>query len=287
MTTVTSWITARRRRHAAGYAAILLALVAIGGIYSAVTGFGRGGAASAASTTASTQQIATGKNLFDVTCASCHGLDAQGTNRAPGLVGAGAAAVDFQMSTGRMPAKVIGAEPPPGKPRYSPQKIYDIAAYIQSLGGGPTIPSAQQVSTKNATYSVGAQLYSANCAQCHNFSGAGGALTGGMFAPSLAIATNRQIYEAMETGPYAMPAFNNSTITPQEKRDVIAYITNVRSEPNPGGFSLGRLGPTTEGLVAWLGGLGALILAAMWITAKRRGERTGRGGRAGEGSGRQ
>lgn len=287
MTTVTSWITARRRRHAAGYGAILLALVAIGGIYAAVTGIGGGGSA-AASTTASTQQIAAGKNLFDVTCASCHGLDAQGTAHvAPSLIGAGAAAVDFQMSTGRMPAKEIGAEPTEQTPRYTPQQIYDIAAYIQSLGGGPAIPSAQQVSTKNANYSVGEQLYNANCAQCHNFSGAGGALTGGMYAPSLSRATNRQIYEAMQTGPYTMPVFNDSTITPQEKRDVIAYITTVRSEPNPGGFSLGRLGPTTEGLVAWFGGLGALILAAMWITAKRRGERTGRGGRSGEVSGTQ
>ena len=74
----------------------------------------------------------------------------------------------------------------------------------------------------------------------------------------------------MLTGPEAMPVFNNTTITPDEKRDVIAYVTGVRAEPNPGGFSLGRVGPVTEGLVAFLGLLLFMVLAAMFITAKHR-----------------
>ncbi len=82
----------------------------------------------------------------------------------------------------------------------------------------------------------------------------------------------------MLTGPEAMPVFNDSTITPADKRDIIAYVTQTRTEANPGGFSLGRVGPVTEGLVAWLGGIVALVLAAMWITAKRREERTGEHG---------
>ena len=77
----------------------------------------------------------------------------------------------------------------------------------------------------------------------------------------------------MLTGPEAMPVFADGSVTPEAKRDIIAYITQTRSEPNPGGFSLGRTGPTTEGLVIWLGGLGFLIICAMWITAKRRGNR--------------
>ena len=36
------------------------------------------------------------------------------------------------------------------------------------------------------------------------------------------------------------------------------------------GFSLGRTGPVTEGLVIFLGGIGFLVLASMWLTAKRR-----------------
>ena len=194
---------------------------------------------------------------------------------APSLIGAGAAAVQFQMSTGRMPAKEVGAEESRGPVTFSQQEIFAIAAYIASLGGGPTIPSDQQFSTAGADTGLGQSLFNANCAQCHNYAGAGGALTDGKYAPPLTQATNRQIYEAMLTGPEAMPVFNDSTLTPSDKRDIIAYVTQSRAEPNPGGFSLGRIGPTTEGLVAWLGGIVALVLAAMWITAKRREERTG------------
>ncbi len=267
------WITARRRRPLFGYAAVLLALVAVGMLYAAVTGLG-GGSASAGSGSSS-PQITQGKNLFAVSCASCHGEYAQGSSVAPSLIGAGAAAVQFQMSTGRMPAKEVGAEEPRRPVTFSQQEIYAIAAYIASLGGGPAIPSDQQVSTAGADTGLGQSLFNANCAQCHNYAGAGGALTDGKYAPPLTQATNQQIYEAMLTGPEAMPVFNNSTLTPSDKRDIIAYVTQSRTEPNPGGFSLGRIGPTTEGLVAWLGGIGALVLAAMWITAKRREERTG------------
>jgi ubiquinol-cytochrome c reductase cytochrome c subunit len=116
-------------------------------------------------------------------------------------------------------------------------------------------------------------LFSANCAQCHNAGMSGGALTYGKYAPALTQATATQIYEAMLTGPEAMPAFPDGALSPQAKRDIIAYILQTRTEPNPGGFSLGRTGPTTEGLVIWLGGLGFLVLFAMWITAKRRDRR--------------
>ena len=267
------WITARRRRPLFGYAAVLLALVAVGMLYAAVTGLG-GSSASAGPGSAS-PLITQGKNLFAVSCASCHGEYGQGTKQGPSLIGAGAAAVDFQVSTGRMPLKETDAEAPRKPPVYSQQEISAIAAYVASLGGGPAIPSDQQDSTAGADTALGQSLFNANCAQCHNYAGAGGALTDGKYAPPLTEATNRQIYEAMLTGPEAMPVFNDSTLTPSDKRDIIAYVTQTRAEANPGGFSLGRVGPTTEGLVAWLGGITALVLAAMWITAKRREDRTG------------
>ena len=267
------WITARRRRPIFGYAAVLLALVALGSLYAAVTGLGSSGSASASSGSSSSQ-ITEGKDLFAVSCASCHGEDAQGKSGvAPSLIGAGAAAVDFQVGTGRMPLKENDAEAPRKPPVFNQSQIYAIAAYVASLGGGPAIPSSQDVSTAGASTALGQSLFNANCAQCHNYSGAGGALTQGKYAPPLTQATSTQIYEAMLTGPEAMPVFNNTTVTPQDKRDIIAYVEETRSEANPGGFSLGRVGPTTEGLVAWLGGIAALVLAAMWITAKRRDER--------------
>lgn len=261
-----SWIIARRRRPAAGYAALLLGLAVVATLYAVITG---GGGASAAPDQ-SQQGIAQGEALFGQNCSSCHGLQAQGSSRAPGLIGAGAAAVDFQVSTGRMPCVEQGAECVRKPAKLNQQQIYAIADYIASLGGGPAIPSADQVSTAGADTALGYQLFSANCSQCHGIGLAGGALTYGKFAPSLTVATPTQIYEAMLTGPEAMPVFGDGTVSPAAKRDIIAYITQTRTEPNPGGLSLGRIGTVTEGLVIWLGGLGFLVLIAMWITAKRR-----------------
>ncbi len=262
-----SWITARRRHPAAGYIVVAFVLVIIGAAYAVITG---GNASASSPATANSAQIAQGRDLFVEDCASCHGLFAEGQNGvAPSLIGVGAAAVDFQVSTGRMPAAELGAENV-RKPLHitNPAQIHALAAYIQSLGGGPPIPSAAQVSSAGANVGLGQQLFVANCAACHNFEGAGGALTNGKFGPALTDSTPTQIYEAMLTGPEAMPAFNDLTVTPQEKRDIIAYVTQVRALPNPGGFSLGRVGPVTEGLVAFLGLLFFMVLVALWITAK-------------------
>ncbi len=177
------------------------------------------------------------------------------------------------MSTGRMPAKELGAENDRKPTDFTQQEIYDIAAYIAAIGGGPPIPGADQVSIAGANTGLGQELFSTNCSQCHGFAGAGGALTYGKEAPPLTASTPTQIYEAMLTGPESMPVFGDGTLTPAEKRDIIAFIIDTRNEPNPGGLSLGRAGTTTEGLVIWLGGFGFLVLIAMWLTAKRRDKR--------------
>jgi ubiquinol-cytochrome c reductase cytochrome c subunit len=271
-----SWINARRRRPVASYAALLLGLVVVTLVYASFTR--PGGTAEASAPPASQQDITAGKNLFDANCSSCHGLEAQGTDQAPSLVGAGAAAVYFQMSTGRMPAKEVGAENERKPVTFTTQAIYQIADYVASLGGGPPIPTAEMVDPATGDTALGSQLFSANCAQCHGFAGAGGALTYGKDAPPLTEATPTQIYTAMLTGPEAMPVFADGALPPQAKRDIIAYITQTRVEPNPGGFSLGRTGPITEGLLIFLGGMGFLVIVAMWITAKRRDPRpTGTG----------
>ncbi len=261
-----SWITARRRRPAAGYVVVVFVLFLIGVGYAVITS---GNASASSPVAANAAQIVQGRSLFLMDCATCHGLFAEGVSgQAPSLIGVGAAAVDFQVSTGRMPAAEIGAENV-RKPRHlNPTQTHAVAAYIQSLGGGPPIPSAAQVSSTGANMGLGQQLFVADCAACHNFVGAGGALTYGKFAPPLTASTPTQMYEAMLTGPEAMPVFNDLTITPQEKRDIISYVTTVRAQPNPGGFSLGRVGPVTEGLVAFLGLLLFMVLVALWITAK-------------------
>lgn len=263
-----SWITAKRRRPAGGYVVVLLGLVLVGAVYATITGSGN--SAAATDPTVSQAEIAQGQLIFRQTCATCHGLVAQGTSVAPSLIGVGAAAVDFQVSTGRMPLREPAAEAPRKPQQLSPAQTRAVAEYIQSLGGGPPIPTAAQVSTSGANLALGQELFTANCTQCHNFVGAGGALTYGKYAPALTASTPTQIYEAMLTGPEAMPVFNDTTVTPSEKRDIIAYVTATRAQGNPGGFSLGRIGPVTEGIFAFLGLLFFMVLAAMWITAKHR-----------------
>jgi len=257
-----------RRRRVAGYAVVVLGLALVGTLYAAITGAGRSQAATAPASEQA--EIARGQMIFDQTCATCHGLQAQGSTAAPSLIGVGSAAVYFQVSTGRMPLREQGPEASRKPPQLTPAQTLAVAQYIQSLGGGPQIPTPAQVSTAGADVGLGQELFTADCAQCHNFDGAGGALTDGKYAPDLNASTPTQIYTAMLTGPEAMPVFDDTTITPAEKRDIIAYVIESRNTPNPGGFSLGRVGPVTEGLVAFLGLLFVMVLAAMWITAKHR-----------------
>jgi ubiquinol-cytochrome c reductase cytochrome c subunit len=261
------WITAWRRRPWAGYAVVLAALAIIGAVYAGAAP--RTDQAQAADAKASQQDVAAGQQLFNQNCSSCHGPNAEGTRTAPSLIGVGAASVDFQVSTGRMPATNPGAQIPRKKRVLNDEQTRQVAAYIASLGGGPAVPSADQVDPAHADSGVGGKLFRANCAQCHNFAGSGGALTGGKYAPSLDKATPTQIYEAMITGPQAMPVFNDTTLTPEDKRAIIAYVTQTRAEPNPGGSGLGRVGPVAEGLAGWLVGIGLMVVAAMWITAKK------------------
>jgi ubiquinol-cytochrome c reductase cytochrome c subunit len=263
------WFTALRRRPIAGYAVVVIALALVGVAYSALS-TGGDPAEAAAAKDASQQDIAKGKEIFDQTCATCHGLNGEGTKTGPSLIGVGAAAVDFQVSTGRMPAMNPGAQMPRKKPVIQGEQVNQLAAYVASLGGGPSVPSSEQSDPKTGDVKLGSQLFMANCAQCHNFAGSGGALTEGKYAPSLHDSSPTQIYEAMLTGPQSMPVFNDSTVKPEQKRAIIAYVTETRSEVNPGGNGLGRIGPVSEGLVGWLAGIGLLVLAAMWITARQR-----------------
>ncbi|GAA2211173.1 c-type cytochrome [Nonomuraea monospora] len=266
MTRITAW----RRHPLARYAVLILALALVGMVYAAFVQAGK--PADAALATGKVDDVAEGRSLFEAHCMSCHGTNAQGTQTAPTLIGVGAAAVDFQMSTGRMPAGAPGPQAPrkPLAPWVNETTTRQIAAYVQSLGGGPQVPPAEHVDAKLGDAGKGGELFRANCIQCHNWVGAGGALTQGKYAPNLNEATPTQIYEAMVTGPQAMPVFNDTTITPEEKRSMIAYITQVREQRDPGGFGLGRIGPVTEGLVAFVVGIAALALAAIWITAKKR-----------------
>lgn len=259
-------LSARRRHPLAAVVVLLLALAATGGLYAAFAPADK----AQADDTAQSLAIDEGKKLYSVGCSSCHGTGGQGSSDGPSLVGVGAAAVDFQVSTGRMPLQQPGAQAPKKKAIYNQAQIDQLAAYIASLGAGPTIPTEKQYSPDGADIAKGGELFRTNCAQCHNFTGEGGALTKGKFAPSLEDVSPKHIYEAMQTGPQNMPSFPDTIMPEKNKQDIIAYLDAVNGEQteSPGGLKLGGLGPVSEGLFGWIFGLGTLIAVAVWVAAR-------------------
>ncbi len=218
-----------------------------------------------ATAAASANDISEGSKLFAANCASCHGLSAQGQDGvAPSLIGVGAAAVDFQVGTGRMPMQASGPQAPAKPAQFNLSQIGQLAAYVASLGAGPSVPAAEAVDPALGNASHGMELFRTNCAMCHGSVGGGGALSQGKYAPSLMQTTPTHIYEAMLVGPQSMPVFNEANITPEDKRDIIAFLDDQRNGA-PGGLSLGSIGPVAEGLWAWLLGMGLIVGFTVWI----------------------
>lgn len=256
-------LSTRRRHPLAAFVVLALGLAFAGALFAAFVS----PSANADTGESAAQQLANGKALYTSSCSSCHGPAASGTSLGPSLVGVGSASVDFQVSTGRMPAKQLGPQVQAKQNIFSAQQVGDMAAYIQSLGGGPQVPSPQQYATDASAVALGGVLFREDCTQCHQVSGEGGALTDGKFAPPLTGTDPKNIYEAMLTGPQNMPIFNDKVISPAEKQAIISYIVTTRTQPNYGGAGLGRLGPVSEGLFIWTVGLAVLLLSAVWIAA--------------------
>jgi ubiquinol-cytochrome c reductase cytochrome c subunit len=215
--------------------------------------------------------IEEGQQIFLKGCSSCHGLNAEGGAVAPSLIGVGAASVDFQVATGRMPMQDMSQQAMRKAPVYNEEEVAALAAYVASLAPGPRAYTNEEITwERDGNTAEGGELFRNNCAMCHNFAGQGGALTKGKYAPSVMGVEPRHIYEAMITGPQAMPVFSDKIITPEEKLSIIKWIKAAENEPNLGGAALGRVGPVTEGLLIWTFGLGLLIGVAVWLTAKAR-----------------
>lgn len=257
----------KMRRRLTGLLAIGVALIGAGALYSVLLPSPQTANASDATTSA---LIAQGQQLYQNSCISCHGANLQGVqDRGPTLVGVGSAAVYFQVSTGRMPAQLQGAQEESKPAVFNGQQIDALGAYIESLGGGPTKPDQKDSQLAAGDPARGGQLFRLNCASCHNFTGQGGDLSGGKFAPSLQKTPPSVIYTAMQSGPQNMPRFSDRQLTPDEKKDIIAYLQSVQNGNNdPGGNALGGLGPISEGFVAWVLGIAALIGLTLWIGAK-------------------
>ncbi|GAA0190666.1 MULTISPECIES: c-type cytochrome [unclassified Aeromicrobium] len=263
-------LSTRRRHPLAGLAVLLLGLVTVGALWAAAAPK----AAQAEEYTA--RDVEVGRELFLIGCASCHGQNAEGIttkdggNYGPSLIGVGAAAVDFQVGTGRMPMAQSGPQAPRKAPEYDAEETKQLAAYIASLAPGPAIPAEDVLDYENVDeegLKEGGEFFRTNCTACHNSVGAGGALPNGRYAPTLKGVSAKHLYEAMQTGPQQMPVFNDDIVTPEDKRNIIAYIKNVQEQPNYGGVGGGGLGPVVDGVFVWVVGIGGLVGFAIWIGA--------------------
>lgn len=267
------------RKTAAGAAALTVGLTGAGVLATALTP----DAQVATAQLDDQAMIQQGKDIYDVACITCHGANLQGVqDRGPALVGTGAGSVYFQVHSGRMPMMSNDAQAERKSPRYTEQQTLALAAYVAANGGGPGLVTNEDGSIameelRGSNYdgqiqaediARGGELFRLNCASCHNFTGRGGALSSGKYAPGLDPANEQEIYQAMLTGPQNMPKFSDRQLTADEKKDIIAFIKASKETPSPGGWGLGGLGPVSEGIAMWLIGLTALIGAAMWIGSR-------------------
>ncbi len=274
MRLLTARLSARRRSRFAGPVVLLLALLMTGGFYTALS------PATAEDSAASTDDVAKGRELFLVGCSSCHGKNGEGvltddgTWYGPSLIGVGAAAVDFQVGTGRMPMASPGAQAPIKRQAYNEEETAQLAAFVASLGPGPAIPEPEDYDPETIPESEreeaivrGGEFFRTNCTACHNFAGTGGALPGGKYAPTVVGVSPVHIYEALITGPQQMPVFSDEVLEPEQKKDIIAYLQSLEENPNYGGAAMGAYGPVSEGMFAWIIGIGSLVGFAIWIAS--------------------
>jgi ubiquinol-cytochrome c reductase cytochrome c subunit len=252
---------AGRRHPLASVALIAIGLLGTGGIYAAFAT-----SATAETRVAAEDLVEDGAKLFAANCATCHGMNLEGTSQAPSLIGVGAASVDFQVGTGRMPLAATGPQAEEKPPQFTEEQVLALAAFVASKGPGPGIPDENLLEGEDV--GLGGELFRINCAMCHNVAGAGGALTEGKFAPPLGGVEPKYIYEAMVTGPQNMPVFNDHNISPEDKANIITYLKTLESNPSVGGYGLGDIGPVSEGLFIWIFGMGAIVGITVWLTAK-------------------
>ncbi|WP_342320066.1 c-type cytochrome [Corynebacterium mayonis] len=269
----------KMRRTVAGAAALTFGLTGAGMLASAL-------APNAQMATAQRDEqamIQEGKDIYDVACITCHGVNLQGVEgRGPSLIGSGEGSVYFQVNSGRMPMMSNDAQAERKKPRYTESQALALAAYVAANGGGPELVyddegkiAMDSLRGKNYNGQIqaedvarGGELFRLNCASCHNFTGRGGALSSGKYAPPLDPANEQEIYQAMLTGPQNMPKFSDRQLTADEKKDIIAFIKSTKETPSPSGYALGGLGPVSEGIAMWVIGVSLVAAAAIWIGSR-------------------
>ena len=182
---------------------------------------------------------------------------ARAASAGPSLIGVGAAAVDFQVGTGRMPLQATGPQAPAEATSSSSEQ--EIAELRRTSRRSAPARRSRPRSTSSgvATTSAlaeGGELFRVNCAMCHNFAGAGGALTRGKYAPAL----DGVDREAHLRGDGHRPAVDAGLQRRQHHAGGEAETSSPtsrrsRSSPAPVVSASARSARCREGLFAWVG----------------------------------
>ena len=218
-----------------------------------------------------------GSELFAANCASCHGIAGSGITRArpgagdisglgPPLRGVGAQAADFYLRTGLMPLDNPHHEPSNDRVLLSGNEIRSLEMYVASLGRGPGIPDPKP---QRGNMSEGDQLFTENCAGCHQEDARGGYVTGAR-VPPLQGYTSTEIAEAVRIGPYLMPRFTAAQISNAQLNSIIKYVQSQNHPYNRGGWGIGNIGPIPEGLVTWLIAAPLLLISCLVVGRRVR-----------------
>jgi ubiquinol-cytochrome c reductase cytochrome c subunit len=218
-----------------------------------------------------------GSELYAGNCASCHGIAGRGISHkrpgaggllglGPSLRGVGALAPDFYLRTGYMPLGNPHEQPYGSTVLFTGKEIKSLVAYVASLGHGPAIPNPHP---SGGNISKGQELFTENCAGCHQLEGRGGFITGARVPPLQNVKAAR-IAEAVRIGPYLMPRFSTSQLSDADLNSIIRYIQSTNHPDNAGGWSIGNIGPIPEGLVAWWIAIPILLLACLAVSRRMR-----------------
>ena len=258
-------MTAQRARSVGGLLAlaVLAVALAVAWLGGAASTPAEGAAQGAFAATADGQVVEAGRGLYVANCSSCHGAQGEGGAAGPSLVGVGAASADFYLRTGRMPLSAPNQRAVRADPHYVEAEIEALVAYVASLGPGPSVPQV----ASGGDIRKGWALFQANCAACHNATGAGNAIGGGFVAVGLGRADPRTVAEATIIGPGAMPAFDYDE---QSLADIAAYVAWLQEAPSPGGAAIGQTGPVAEGFIGVAIGLPLLLVVSLFVARHGR-----------------
>jgi ubiquinol-cytochrome c reductase cytochrome c subunit len=221
-----------------------------------------------AATVAQVTDSGRGAQLYQSSCASCHGQAGEGTQNGPSLQNVGALAADFMIRTGRMPLPEPGRQIRRATPVFNDADTRALVDYVAALGAGPGIPPVQVNAATDTA--AGRATYVSTCAACHGASGSGDAIGGDAIAPPLLDTAPTQVGEAIRLGPGAMPAFDQGQISDQQLSEIAAYLQYLKQHGSPGGANVGGVGPVAEGYVGWLVYLVGLVAVTRWIERRRR-----------------